>query len=726
MTKAQKYKTGTKKTNWPESHLRKKERKNEVKEELSKYNIVSKYCKYIPELKRRENWHEAVSRNKEMMLEKYAEFGIDDEINWAYKFVEDKKIVGSMRAMQYGGTPMMKNNARGYNCVGSWCDRLRFFQECMWLLLSGCGTGFSVQKHHVEQLPCFTHKRLYSNDVYDFPVKIYTIPDSIEGWADALGVLLSSYFENPVFPEYYNRTVVFDDSDIRPEGSYLSSGVGKAPGSKPLMKALKEVERLLDRCVEAGQKKLRPIDAYDIVMHSSDCVLSGGVRRSATICLFSYGDEEMMKAKTGNWLNENRQRARSNNSVVLNPSKITLPEFRKLFQEIKEFGEPGFVFGDKDISINPCAEISFYPYDEKTEATGWGFCNLCEINGGTCEDESDFYNRCKAAAIIGTLQAGFTNFPYLTEASKNIAEREALLGVSITGLMDRYSLFSNNHMLSNGAKICLDANAYIAKKIGINPTSRATCNKPSGTTTCVFGCDGSGAHPAHSKRYIRHVQANRSEGPYQYFKQFNAVACEKSVWSANDTDDIIAFCVESQNEDCKTKSEVDAITFLENVIRLQKNWINTGTNPDRLPKQWLSHSVSNTCVVQSHEWDAVADFIFNNRFDLRAVSLIGATGDKDYEQAPFVAVYSAEEIQDIYKITKEDFNILYNVMDTQLKFPNLTDKETEYLVKDVRNLKKFNNILDNYRPVDYNTMIEDGDFVSFKHEAACAGGVCIL
>jgi len=700
-----------------------------VRNELSKYNIVSKYCRYLPELGRRETWEEAVDRTKEMMLKKYAYANIDYLIEEAYQFEKEKKLVGSMRAKQYGGAAMIKNNARGFNCTGSWCDRLRFFQEAFWLLLSGCGTGFSVQKHHIEKLPYFSASRIH--DVEFFTTKIYQISDSIEGWADALGVLLESYFTN--HQEYSYSNIEFDFSLIRPKGSYLSSGVGKAPGPEPLKMALETIRSLLDRCLIDGQNKLRSIDAYDIVMHASDAVLSGGVRRSATICLFSPDDELMMNAKTGDWFTENPQRARSNNSAVLNPDTVTWEQFSTLFECNKQFGEPGFMFGHEDMSCNPCAEIGFYPYDETTQESGWGFCNLCEINGTSCEDKDDFYERCIVASIIGTLQAGFTDFPYLTQASKNIAEREALLGVSITGVMDNYDLFIKENVLRTGALLCKQTNADVAKIIGINIASRITCNKPSGTVSCVMECGGSGVHPAHAKRFLRHVQVNRQEGPYQFFREYNPFACEKSVWSANDTDDMIAFAIDNSDRNCKIKHDVSANEFLTMVIHLQKNWIQEGVNEERLPKPWLKHTVSNTCVVKNNEWDSVKKYIFENRYHIACTSLLSASGDKDYPQAPFIAVYEKEHIISHYGINKQIFELIYESSNAHLEYYvqlqeifKLDSKRADYLIKDITNLKKYTKILENYVPVDYTNMKEEHDNVQFGQEIACAGGACLI
>jgi ribonucleoside-triphosphate reductase len=474
--------------------------------ELQNYTFVSKYARWIESENRRETWKEAVDRVKNMMHTQYEDKNITEEIDWAYDLMFKKRVLGSQRALQFGGEPILKRHAKIYNCTSSYCDRLRFFQECFWLLLCGSGTGFSVQKHHVSKLPTLSHNKKDKRK----GVK-YKIEDSIEGWADSLGVLLSSYFNKPSesrFAEYKDQYIVFDYSNIRKKGATLSSGVGKAPGFEPLQNGLEKIRELLEACVESKQKKLRPIDAYDIIMHSSDAVLSGGVRRSASLALFSANDEEMAKAKTGNWYVDNPQRARSNNSALLLKDDTSYEQFSELMESVKEFGEPGFIWSDStEMTFNPCVEVGMWPVDEKTGKSGWQGCNLSTINCSSVIDEEDFYERCKAAAIIGTLQAGFTDLEYLGKTTNSIFEREALLGVSLTGIMEKHELVLTEKVLKKGAKIAVDTNKEMAKKIAINQAARVTCLKPEGTSSSMLGTS-SGIHPHHAKRYIRHVQAS--------------------------------------------------------------------------------------------------------------------------------------------------------------------------------------------------------------------------
>ena len=726
-------------------------------QELQNYTFVSKYARWIPEKNRRETWKEAVERVKNMMHTMYADKNISEEINWVYDLMYKKKILGSQRGLQFGGDPILKRHAKIYNCTASYCDRLRFFQECFWLLLCGSGTGFSVQQHHIAKLPTLEHETEAGEGTK------YVVEDSIEGWADALGVLLSSYFSKPIeeFKMYKNTYVVFDYSNIRIKGSDLSSGVGKAPGFEPLAKGLERIRDLLDRCIKNNQKKLRPIDAYDIVMHSSDAVLSGGVRRSASLALFSADDQEMIKAKTGNWYLENPQRARSNNSALLLKDETSFEKFQSLMESVKEFGEPGFIWSDStEMVFNPCVEISLWPVNEKTGESGWQGCNLSTINCSSIENEEDFYERCKAAAIIGTLQAGFTKLDYLGKNSEEIFARESLLGVSMTGIMEKYDLILSEKVLKAGAKIAVETNKEIAKKIGINQAARVTCLKPEGTSSSMLGTS-SGIHPHHAKRYIRHVQANILEAPYQHFKSYNPQACEKSYWSANDTDEVIKFPIEVP-DGSKTKNQLPAVDMLSIVKNTQKNWVYSGKNKHLCTQDYLNHNVSNTVTVKPDEWSDVTKYIYDNRKYFAGISLIPQSGDKDYTQAPFTTVYTSREIVKEYgdaalwcsglielALNAFDNNVWaacdYVTLnqankdhhESKLKFvtkmKNFAGKYFDgdtrrltYCMKDVYNWKIYCDLYNTYKKVDYTQLLETEDNTSGIEEISCAGGACLI
>ena len=726
--------------------------------ELQNYTFVSKYARWIESENRRETWKEAVDRVKNMMHTQYADKNVSEEIDWAYDLMFKKKVLGSQRALQFGGEPILKRHAKIYNCTSAYCDRLRFFQECFWLLLCGSGTGFSVQKHHVAKLPTLSQKTKPKKGCK------YVIEDSIEGWADALGVLLSSYFTKPSddkFKQYKDEYIVFDYSNIRQKGATLSSGVGKAPGFEPLQNGLEKIRELLEKCLERKQKKLRPIDAYDIIMHSSDAVLSGGVRRSASLALFSADDDEMAKAKTGNWYLDNPQRARSNNSALLIKDDTTYEQFSELMESVKEFGEPGFIWSDStEMTFNPCVEVGMWPVDEKTGKSGWQGCNLSTINCSSVVDEEDFYERCKAAAVIGTLQAGFTKLDYLGDISKAIFDREALLGVSLTGIMEKHELVLTEKVLKKGAKIAVDTNKELAKKIGINQAARVTCLKPEGTSSSMLGTS-SGIHPHHAKRYIRHVQANILEPPYQYFKSYNPQACEKSSWSANDTDEVVKFPIEVP-DGSKLKNQLPAVEMLGVVKDAQKNWVHSGKNRALCTQDFLSHNVSNTVTVQPDEWEDVTKFIYNNRKFFAGISLIPQSGDKDYPQAPFTTVYTSREIVKEYGdaalwcsgLIELGLNAFENNLwaacdyitmqqeqeqdsdDKKLfalkmhrfanKYFDGDLKRVTYCMKDVYNWKRYKDLYESFTKVDYTQLLETEDNTVGIEEISCAGGACLI
>lgn len=1082
---------------------------------LSDYTFVSRYANYRNDLRRRENYHEATDRVKNMHLEKYPQ--VKDEIEWAFEKAHNKIALGSQRALQFGGKPIINKNSRLFNCISSYIDRSRVFQETFWLLLCGCGTGFSVQKHHVDKLPEF-HNGLNSDKDFH-KTSIFVVEDSIEGWADALGVLIASYMPNEEFKDWYGVRVFFDFSKIRPKGSPLGSGVGKAPGSDGLKKSLEKINMLLNNILNSGARKLSPINAYDIIMHASDAVLSGGVRRSATLAIFSPDDQEMLNAKTGNWYYTNPQRARSNNSALLLRNETGRESYHKLFESTRQFGEPGMIWasstealynpcvtkdtlittkngifkvedligkqfdalvdgevyqstpkgfwktGDKEVlrlkfesgrildctsnhqiltsegwkeagditsedevflnnhqssnsqsvdtdsedyakgyllglfladgttegekssvsirwwgenkaeykadafklieqanmlsshhnknslenkslysnissvklkefaasrgclnknkhlsreavhgswsylsgliggyfdadgtvifnpqkgsslrfwstqlenlqglqialnamgiqskiyqdrlkrdtSILPdgkggqkayaiqkahelcvsrnsierfhdliplrniekveslkaiidsrnktpyrstfidriifketigvqevydctipnvhafdangvyvhnCVEIGLYGYD-KNGNSGWQACNLSTINGSKLKTKEDFAVAAKVAAIIGTLQAGYTDFAYLGPVSEEIIRQEALIGCSITGIMDHPDITLNPNNLREMAKLVLEINSEIAAKIGINEAARATAVKPEGTASCLLGTS-SGVHPAHAKRYIRRTQANNMEAPVQHYKIYNPSAVEKSVWSSTGTDDVINFLIEMPS-DVVTKDDITAVQFLETVKLVQENWVETGKRPEKCIQPWLSHNVSNTITVQPNEWEEVEEFIYENKNTFAGISLLGGSGDLDYPQAPFSKVLTEEELTSKYgtkiekgkEIIAEASSIfdknLWKTCDFLLGFAKLEEndqakkewiektkliskelfgddiKSFTYMLKEISNLQFWNELSKDHREVNWELLYEEDDRTEILQSVACAGGKC--
>ena len=455
---------------------------------LSEITVFTKYAKYLPKLNRRETWEELITRNKSMHVKKFPK--LKKEIEEAYKLVYDKKILPSMRSLQFAGKSIEISPSRLYNCAYLPIDDVRAFGETMFLLLGGTGVGYSVQKHHVECLPEISKPNTKRH-------KRFLISDNIEGWADAVKVLIKGYFVG-------GPTVDFDFSDIRQKGARLITSGGKAPGPQPLKECLIKIQGILD--AKENGDKLSPIEVHDIICHIADAVLAGGIRRAALISLFSADDEEMIACKAGSWWENNPQRGRANNSAALLRHKVTKEFFLDLWKriELSGAGEPGiYLTNDKDYGTNPCCEIALRPFQ---------FCNLCEVNVSDIESQEDFNNRVKAATLIGTLQASYTDFHYLRDVWRRTTEREALIGISMTGIGSGTVLGYN---MKEAAKIVKEENERVATLIGINKAARCTTVKPAGTTSLVLGCS-SGIHAWHSDYYIRRMRVGKNEAIYTY------------------------------------------------------------------------------------------------------------------------------------------------------------------------------------------------------------------
>ncbi len=856
--------------------------------------FMESYSRFNDEMGRYETWDEAVERVMSMHQAYYADKmspELESELDKVETLYKDKRIVGAQRALQFGGDQLLKKHMRLYNCSATYVDRPGAFNEIFWSGLCGAGVGISVQKHHIDKLPKIRKRTKHA--------KIYLVPDTVEGWADALGVLMSSFFVGGgVFPEYEGRRVFFDTSDIRPKGSRISGGF-KAPGPAPLEKALRKIEHLLTDMVKESDEdvELRPIDAFDCVMHAADAVIAGGVRRAAIITLFSPDDEEMAKSKTGDWFQTNKQRGRSNNSALLVRGEVTKEEFGTLFESLKEFGEPGFIFGDdKDYHFNPCltgdamvstkngeiamvdlielvkrgdapevwsynidtdefewdtitdgaltrkdtgvieleledgktvkctpdhliltsnrgyveakdltnkddvvidggvspliqmtgvanedvyditveknhnfvvngvvvhncAEIGLLPKTEKG-ASGFQVCNLSEINGAKCATKEAFFEACEAAAIIGTIQAGYTDLEYLGPITKEIVEREALIGVSVTGWMNNPDVLFDTSTLKKGAKIVKDTNKRIAQLIDINQAARCTTTKPAGNVSVLLET-ASGIHPEHSKRYLRNVQINKELEVGHLIKETNPYMVEESVWSENKTDYVISFPVVAPGNSI-FKSDMMGIDLLEKVKQAQKYWVGEGTNEELCVKKGMTHNISNTITVDDN-WDEVRDYVYKNRHNFAGISFLSASGDKDYHQAPFTEVLTSPEIVRKYG----DGSLLASglIVDAHDGFDNLweacasaqygiesdsqevndlranwirrfkkfaanhfegDEKETAYCLKDVYLFYKWSKIQSEYTKVDFVADLKEKTYtdINTMSASACHGGSC--
>ena len=608
---------------------------------LSEITVFMKYAKYIPELQRRETWEELVTRNKTMHLKKYP--SLAEEIENVYKFVYDKKILPSMRSMQFAGKPIDISPNRIYNCAYLPIDDIRAFGETMFLLLGGTGVGYSVQKHHVDQLPEIRKPSTKRT-------KRFLVADSIEGWADAVKALAKSYFSG-------TSKIEFDFSDIRPKGARLVTSGGKAPGPQPLKECLLKIEGILD--TKDNGDKLSPIEVHDIVCHIADAVLAGGIRRAALIALFSADDDEMIACKSGAWWENNPQRGRANNSAALLRHKLDKDFFLDLWKrvELSGAGEPGiYLTNDKDWGTNPCCEIALRPFQ---------FCNLCEVNVSDIESQEDLNARVKAAAFVGTLQAGYTDFHYLRDVWRRTTEKDALIGVSMTGIGSGVVLGYN---MKEAAKIVKEENDRVANLIGINKSARTTTVKPAGTTSLTLGTS-SGIHAWHNDYYIRRVRVGKNEAIYTYLSINHPELLEDDFFRPHDT---AIICIPQKAPEGAILRTESPFQLLERVKKVHLEWVKPGHRSGN-----NTHNVSATISLRQEDWELAGEWMWENRSHYNGLSVLPYDGGT-YTQAPF-----------------EDC--------------------TE---------EKYNEMMKYLHEIDLSKVVEMDDATDQKGELACAGGAC--
>lgn len=566
---------------------------------LSDITVYMKYAKYLPELNRRETWEELVTRNKEMHQKKYPH--IKGEIEDVYQLVYEKKILPSMRSLQFGGKPIEISPNRVYNCAYLPIDHVDAFSETMFLLLGGTGVGFSVQRHHVDSLPEIRKPNPKRS-------RRYLIGDSIEGWADAIKVLVESYFG------VKSSTPVFDFSDIRQKGALLVTSGGKAPGPQPLKDCIHNIRKVLD--TKNDGDKLTPIEVHDIVCHIADAVLAGGIRRAALISLFSADDNEMISCKSGAWWELNPQRGRANNSAVLLRHKVTKDFFLDLWKriELSGAGEPGIYFSnDKDWGTNPCCEIALRPYQ---------FCNLCEVNASDIESQEDFEKRVRGAAFIGTLQAGYTDFHYLRDVWKRTTEKDGLIGVGMTGIGSGVVL---GYDMKSAAKAVKEENERVAELIGINKAARTTTVKPSGTSSLVLGTS-SGIHAWHNDYYIRRIRVGKNEAIYTYLSINHPELVEDELFRPHDT---AVISIPQKSPEGSILRYESPFELLERVKKISQEWIKFGHRGGQ-----NTHNVSATVSLKEEDWELAGEWMWDNRKHYNGLSVLPYNGGT-YQQAPF-------------------------------------------------------------------------------------------
>ena len=608
---------------------------------LSDITVHMKYAKYMPNLERREVWKELVTRNKKMHIKKYPH--LKGEIEEAYNYVYAKKVLPSMRSMQFGGKPIEVAPNRIYNCAYMPIDHLASFSECMFLLLGGTGVGFSVQRHHVDELPEIQKPNTKRS-------RRFLVGDSIEGWSDSIKVLVQSYFKG-------GSKIKFDFSDIRPKGSALVTSGGKAPGPQPLKECLLKIQGILDE--KENGDKLESIEVHDIVCYIADAVLAGGIRRAALISLFSADDEEMLAAKTGSWWETNPQRGRANNSVVLMRHLITKEFFIDIWERVKESGsgEPGFYLSnDKDWGTNPCCEIALRPYQ---------FCNLTEINVSDVESQQDYEDRAKVAAFIGTLQASYTDFHYLRDVWKRNTEKDALIGVSMTGIASGKVIDLD---MKAAAAVVKRENYRVAQQIGVKPAARTTCVKPAGTTSLTLGTS-SGVHAWHNDYYIRRMRVGKNEAIYTYLMTHHPALVEDEYFRPHDT--AIISVPQCAPAGAVTRTE-SALQLLKRVKKITEEWIKPGHI-----KGQNTHNVSATVSIKDAEWIDVGEWMWENRNYYNGLSVLPHK-EHTYKQPPFE------------DCSPEKYEVL-----------------TQYL-----------------KEIDLTKIVESRDDTNFSGELACSGGSC--
>jgi len=570
---------------------------NQSNKLLSDIVAFRTYAKHLQNFGRREVFEETLNRNMQMHLDKFPKLSRD--IVKAFQRVHEYKVMPSMRALQFGGEAIEKNNIRSYNCSFLHIDDVRSFGETLFLLLSGTGVGFSCQRRHVNKLPVVQSPREEG---------IYVVHDSITGWAQALDALMDAYFFGRMRP-------VYDFSNVRPKGSYLVTTGAKAPGPAPLKLMLEQVEQ---RLKNANGRRLKPIEVHDLVCIIADCVLSGGIRRAALISLFDRTDEDMLKSKHGNWWEKHPYRARANNSAVLPRGAVTKDEFKYIFDMCidSNSGEPGFFWtNDENLGTNPCAEISLNSNQ---------FCNLTTINQTGVKDKKDWLNRVYSATLLGTLQAAYTDFPYLRPIWKMTTESEALLGVSSTGIADTSGLI-NADWLKEGATLAKEVNAKYAAKLGINPAARVTTIKPEGTASCVLG-SSSGIHARHSEYYLRRVRMNKDDALTLYLKSVVPDLVEDDLFSANG---VVVTIPQESPKGAITREMENVKSIFERTIMYQDNWIKPGHNSGL-----NNHNVSVTISYKKEEVEELFNLMWDNRASYTGISLLPYDGGT-YQQAPF-------------------------------------------------------------------------------------------
>ena len=612
---------------------------------LTEFITCTKYARYLPDLKRRETYEEIVTRNMNMHLNKFPQWAL--EIEEAYEAVYDLEVLPSMRTMQFAGESISRSPNRVFNCAGVPIRYAVDYADLLFGLLSGEGMGFSVQQAWLQNFnrvvkPTGKPQR-------------FVVPDSCEGWGQAIRVLVESYTKKKGA-----RPIDFDLREIRPKGARLVVSGGKAPGPEPFKKMLSNVTRTLDYVADKHCGILRPLEAFDIACYMAQVVMAGGIRRAAMICLFDPTCKEMLTAKAGpSWYKENPQRAMCNiSALIVRDDPNARDHFERVMNHVQHggYGEPGVFWANRwDVLTNPCCETYLEPNQK---------CNLTEINAATVTNQQELNERARVAALIGTLQATYTDFHFLSPAWRETVERGALLGVSMTGIVEGAAAQLD---LEEAARHAREANAVWADRLNINPADRVTCIKPAGTTSQILGGVSAGIHDAHAPFYIRRCMVQKGTDLYHFLKLYaGGILLEHEDYPETA---FLEFPMKAA-EGAPTRS--DAITLLERIRKFSEEWVAPGHR-----KGVQKHNVSCTVSVKDDEWDLVRDWMWGNRHVYNGIALLPYDGG--------------------------DYPV------------NMYEEISEY---------EYNHRLQEFPDIDFTKLVELEDSTELLGELACAGGSC--
>ena len=610
---------------------------NYLPTDYQNFIALSRYARWKDDEQRRENWGETVDRYFSYMTS-HLKGNYDYNLTKALKDkltqqIMDLGVMPSMRALMTAGPALDRCHVGGYNCSYIPVDSPRSFDECMYILMCGTGVGFSVERENVDKLPIV-------NEHFEDSTTIITVADSRPGWAKALRELIAML--------YVGQVPKWDVSQVRPAGARLKTFGGRASGPAPLVE-------LFQFCIQkfkgAKGRRLYPIECHDLMCKIGEVVVVGGVRRSALISLSNLGDDQMRHAKSGQWWENEGQRALANNSVAFK-GKPEMGTFMREWTSLYESksGERG-IFNrqaakvkaqengrrdaDHYFGCNPCSEIILRPYQ---------FCNLTEVVCRATDDLESLTEKVRMATVLGTFQSTLTNFKYLRKIWKDNTEEERLLGVSLTGILD--TNIWTEEVLTMLREVAVETNKKMAKDLGIPQSTAITCVKPSGTVSQLVD-SASGIHARHNDYYIRTVRGDNKDPLTQFMKE-SGIPSEPCVMKPDSTT-VFSFPMKSP-EGAVTRTQMSAIEQLEYWLMFQRHW--------------CEHKPSVTVSVKEDEWMDVGAWVYKNFDEVSGISFLPFS-DHTYAQAPY---------QDI---EREEYLELKQIMPKSIDWSKLADFEKE-------------------------------------------------